>query len=191
MKPIVYLHGFNSSPASAKAQQLSQQMQRLGLADYLHIPALARDPAQAIADLATVCQRLEQPLLVGSSLGGYYATILAQRFELSALLINPAVQPWLLLRDYLGWQRCYHSQQPWLFTEQHLQALEGMQVAPPNAPERIHVWLQSGDQTLDYRQAAAFYRHCTVHVEEGGDHSYSGFIQRLPDLLRLADYSPV
>ena len=90
---ILYIHGFNSAPASKKATQLSEVMERLGLSDHLLVPALHHHPREAIGQLELAIAELGRPLLVGSSLGGYYATHLAERHGLKALLINPAVSP--------------------------------------------------------------------------------------------------
>ena len=86
---LLYIHGFNSSPSSHKARQLGVLMQRLGLADRLRVPALHHHPRLAIGQLEDAIAELGRPVLVGSSLGGYYATHLAERHGLSAVLINP------------------------------------------------------------------------------------------------------
>ena len=134
--------------------------------------------------------RLGRPLLVGSSLGGYYATVLAERHGLSALLINPAVRPWQVLEPLLGEQRNHHHGATWQLTGEHLAALQAMQVPPPVDASRYQVWLQTGDETLDYRQAEAFYRHCPLRIEAGGDHGFRGFVRRLPALLGFAGLPP-
>ena len=86
---LLYIHGFNSSPESQKARQLAALMQRLGLAGRLRVPALHHHPREAIAQLEAALAELGRPVLVGSSLGGYYATLLAERHGLRAVLINP------------------------------------------------------------------------------------------------------
>ena len=130
-RSILYLHGFNSSPASTKARQLSRLMDAIGLAEALQVPALDNHPQRALEQLEELLPTLGRPLLVGSSLGGYYATVLAERHGLRALLINPAVRPWQLLEGRLGVQHNYHSGEGWWLTEGHLRALEQMQVPPP------------------------------------------------------------
>lgn len=187
---ILYIHGFNSSPASTKARQLSRLMDTLALADALRVPALDNHPRQALQQLEGQVAALGRPLLVGSSLGGYYATVLAERHGLRALLINPAVRPWRLFEGRLGQQHNFHSGERWQLTEDHLVALEQMQVAPPDSAERYQVWLQTGDETLDYRQAEAFYRNCALRIQAGGDHGFQGFAERLPALLLFAGIDP-
>jgi len=183
---ILYIHGLNSSPDSQKARQLSALMQRIGLADQLRAPALHHHPRQAIAQLEAALAQLDAPLLVGSSLGGYYATHLAKRFGLKALLINPVVNPHHLFDGYLGMQTNHYTGERWQLTRDHVAALAELEVPAPTDPERLQVWLQTGDETLDYRQAAAFYQACSVHIENGGDHGFQGFAQKLPALLAFA-----
>lgn len=183
---LIYLHGFNSSPDSLKARELVAACVRLGLAEQLRVPALHHDPRRAIAQLEAQIATAECPVLVGSSLGGYYATYLAERHGLKALLINPAVRVQRYFGDYLGPQRNYYSGECWELTRPHVAALAALEVPPPEDPQRFVVWLQTGDETLDYRDAADYYRHCTVEVREGGDHGYQGFAARIPELLAFA-----
>ncbi|WP_263261262.1 YqiA/YcfP family alpha/beta fold hydrolase [Pseudomonas sp. RIT-PI-S] len=187
---ILYIHGLNSSPDSRKAMQLVNAAAQLGLAGQLRIPALHHHPREAMAQLEEAIVTLGEPLLVGSSLGGYYATHLAQRHGLRAVLINPAVNPHRLFDGHLGVQRNLYTQEEWQLTEGHVQALADLEVAPPQAGERIQVWLQTADETLDYRHAEAFYQGCRVEVRQGGDHSYQGFAERIPELLKLAGVAP-
>lgn len=188
---ILYIHGLNSSPASQKARQLIAAAQQLGLQDQLQVPALHHHPRQAIAQLEAAIATLGEPLLVGSSLGGYYATHLAQRHGLRAVLINPAVNPHQLFDGYLGTLQNYYTGEVWQLTKDHVQALAELEVAPPVVGDRLQVWLQTADETLDYRRAQAFYQGCSVDVRQGGNHSYEGFAERLPELLQLAGIDPV
>jgi predicted esterase YcpF (UPF0227 family) len=185
---VLYLHGFNSSPASFKAQQLAACWQDMGLpAEQLHIPVLPNDPQQAIEGLELWMAGQEQDVLVvGSSLGGYYATWLAEKYGCKALLINPAVRPALRFQQYLGPQQNFSTGERWELTEQHVQALAALQTGPPQDAGRYWVWLQTGDETLDYREAEIFYRGCRLDIREGGDHGYQGFVARIPELLAFA-----
>lgn len=187
---ILYIHGLNSSPLSQKASQLSAALERLGVADRLQVPALHHHPRQAIAQLETALAKLGRPLLVGSSLGGYYATHLAERHGLKALLINPAVTPHRRFDGYLGQQTNLYSGEVWDLTEDHVAALAELEVSPPQDAERYQVWLQTGDETLDYRDAEAFYRGCALRIQAGGDHGFQGFAERLPALLAFAGFPP-
>ena len=183
---ILYIHGFNSAPESKKATQLSSLMQRIGCSDQLRVPALHHHPREAIAQLQAAISDLGRPLLVGSSLGGYYATYLAEQHGLKALLVNPAVRPHRMFDGYLGTQTNLYSGQTWELTHDHVTALAELEVAAPQDPERYQVWLQTADETLDYRLAEKYYKACALRIQAGGDHSYQGFAQQLPALLNFA-----
>lgn len=188
---ILYIHGLNSSPASTKASQLTAAMTSLGLQAQLRVPALHHHPRQAIAQLEALITELGRPVLVGSSLGGYYATHLAERHGLKALLINPAVCPHRLFDGYLGPQRNHYSGATWDLTADHVTALAELETPPPADPTRYQVWLQTADETLDYRHAQTYYRHCALRIEAGGDHGFQGFAERLPMLFAFAGIAPV
>ena len=134
VSPLLYIHGLNSSPASSKARILQAVMQRIGLAGQLRIPALHHHPRQAIAQLQQAIAELGRPLLVGSSLGGYYATFLARQHDLPMLLINPAVLPHRRFAGYLGEQCNHYTGERWWLDETHVQALAELEVPPPEAP---------------------------------------------------------
>ena len=187
---ILYIHGLNSSPASTKASQLNAAMTSLGLQAQLRVPALHHHPRQAIAQLEALITELGRPVLVGSSLGGYYATHLAERHGLKALLINPAVCPHRLFDGYLGPQRNHYSGETWDLTADHVTALAELETPPPADPTRYQVWLQTADETLDYRHAQTYYRHCALRIEAGGDHGFQGFAERLPMLFAFAGIAP-
>ncbi|MBA1202886.1 esterase [Pseudomonas capeferrum] len=183
---ILYIHGFNSSPLSTKARQLVAVMQQAGLSDHLRVPSLHHHPRQAMRQLEASIAELGAPLLVGSSLGGYYATHLAERHGLKALLINPAVSPHRLFDGQLGTQRNFYSGETWELTLDHVQALAELEVPAPQDAARYQVWLQTADETLDYRQAERYYRACALRIQAGGDHGFQGFAARLPALLSYA-----
>ncbi|WP_229779568.1 YqiA/YcfP family alpha/beta fold hydrolase [Pseudomonas matsuisoli] len=187
---LLYIHGFNSSPASLKARQLITLFDRLGLSGRLRTPALHHHPYQAMQQLEDLISELGRPTLVGSSLGGYYATVLAERHGLNAVLINPAVHPHRLFDGNVGTQRNYHTGETWELTLDHVAALAALDVTPPVHPERYQVWLQTGDETLDYRDAERFYGACALRIQAGGDHSFQHFSAQLPALLAFAGFSP-
>jgi predicted esterase YcpF (UPF0227 family) len=167
---ILYIHGFNSAPASNKACQLVTVMDTLGLADQLRVPALHHHPRQAIPQLEQAIAELGRPLLVGSSLGGYYATHLAERHGLRALLVNPAVSPHRMFDGYLGTQKNLYTDETWELTHDHVTALAELEVPAPQDAAR-------------YQQ---YYRACALRIQAGGDHGYQGFAQQLPALLSFA-----
>lgn len=184
MQHILYIHGFLSSPQSAKAQQMRAfARQRPDL--QLMVPALPVDPAQALAILEECIAASPQlPVLIGSSLGGFYANILAARHGLRAVLINPAVHPHKLLSAYAGEQRNYHTGIASEVKPEHFALLESLEVAPVH-PSRLWVLLETGDETLDYRQAESFYSACRIDVTVGGSHTYEGFADKLPAIVEF------
>ena len=173
---ILYLHGFCSSPASWKARRL---------ADRLHCPALSHAPAQAIAQAEEIIAKHGANLtLAGSSLGGYYATYLAEKHDLRAVLINPAVIAPISLNKYLGVQHNLHTGESFEFTPEHIGQLRSLEVGQPT-PERYLLMVETGDEVLDYRLAVARYAGCRQIVLEGGDHSFTRFPDYLPQLFEF------
>ncbi|MGE5150019.1 MAG: YqiA/YcfP family alpha/beta fold hydrolase [Rhodospirillaceae bacterium] len=180
---IVYLHGFNSSPQSHKARLLERYMAERGLADRYVCPAL---PPRASAALARI-EPLLAPgtCLVGSSLGGFYATWLAEKHDLRAVLINPAIDPHLGLRGYLGPQQNLYTGERYQLTEAHLGEWHSI-YAPRVSPGRYLLLVETGDEVLDYRKALARYSGCEQVVVQGGDHTLQSFAQHLPRIVRFA-----
>lgn len=182
---IVYLHGFNSSPASGKARQFGEYMARLGhQADY-YCPALPNGPLEAVALVEAELEqrRPESVTLIGSSLGGFYATHLAEKRGWKAVLVNPAVHAHILMRGALGTQTNWHSGETWQFTEAHLAELEALDVPAITHPERYLLLAQTGDEVIDYRTAVAYYAGATQIIEDGGDHGFSGFERHFQTIL--------
>ena len=182
---IVYIHGFNSSPASFKARLLHERLASHGLAHEFLAPALPHSPAAAGTLLAALACQHPQATLVGSSLGGYYATWLAEQFALRAVLVNPAVRPYELLAGHIGRQKNFHSGEEYDFTLQHVAELRALEVGAIT-PERYFLMVETGDEALDYRQAVAKYRGAQQLVIEGGDHGFSDFADYLDRVFAFA-----
>lgn len=190
---IVYLHGFRSSPASIKATRLREYVAALPSATRprLHIPELTHRPAAALADVADWVERrvdahAHSLAFIGSSLGGYYATHLAEHFGARAVLINPSVRPYDDLQPWLGVQTNLHSGASFEVTHAHFDELRAMRVARITRPERYWLLVETGDEVLDYRAAVAFYGGGFQYVRGGGDHSFTDFAAQLPAILRFA-----
>ena len=172
---ILYLHGFCSSPESWKAKVLGEAMRARGLADRFFCPALSPVPNEAIAQAEAMIEARDDELtLVGSSLGGYYATWLAEKFDLRAVLVNPAVVAPISLEKYLGTQANLYTHEPFEFTLEHVAQLRALEV-PRITPSRYLLMVETGDEVLDYREAVARYAGCRQHVFPGGDHSFTRF----------------
>ena len=181
---IVYLHGFNSSPVSHKAQVMARFMAERGLASQYVCPALPVLASEALRKIeARPIDRAT--CFVGSSLGGFYATYLAEKHGARAVLINPAIEPHVGLRAYLGPQKNLHTGEPYELTERHLQEWARL-VVPAIRPDRYLLLVETGDEVLDYRQAVARYAGAEQVVVQGGDHSLQSFPEHLPRILRFA-----
>ncbi len=184
---IAYLHGFNSSPQSHKAQLLGQYLQEQGRATHYACPALPPLAGDAIAAIETLMGRhAGTPFcFVGSSLGGYYATHLAEKFGAKAVLLNPAIDPHVGLRACLGEQKNLHTGEPYQLTEAHLHEWQKLW-APRLTPSRYLLIVETGDEVLDYRRAVERYAGAAHVVIEGGEHSLRSFPQHLPRILEFA-----
>jgi predicted esterase YcpF (UPF0227 family) len=180
---IVYLHGFNSSPRSHKARLLERYLSERGLADRYACPALPPGASEAIARVEPLLD--PHTCLVGSSLGGFYATWLAETRGLKAVLINPAIEPHIGLRAYLGPQQNLYTGERYVLTETHLREWQAF-YAPRITRSRYLLLVETGDEVLDYRKAVERYAGCEQVVIEGGDHSLKSFPEHLPRLLRFA-----
>ena len=167
-------------------------MRKMGIVEQLYLPALHHHPRQAIAQLEALINQAgeDQLVLVGSSLGGYYATFLAHRHGLKALLINPSVLPHKRCATFSEVQTNHYTGETWLPSEDHVTALAELAVPAPQDPQSCQVWLQTADETLDYREAEAFYRACSLRIQAGGDHGFQGFAERLPALFAFAGIDP-
>jgi predicted esterase YcpF (UPF0227 family) len=181
---IVYLHGFNSSPQSHKVQVLAKHMAEKGLSAQLAAPKLPPLASDAIREIEKL------PLgtgtcFVGSSLGGFYATWLAEKHDARAVLINPAIEPHVGLRAYLGPQANLHTGEKYELTERHLDEWARL-VVPKIRPDRYFLLVETGDEVLDYRKAVERYRGARQVVVQGGDHALQSFPEHLPAILRFA-----
>lgn len=171
---LIYIHGFNSSPASSKAQLLKGRLEALGRGEEFAAPALPHRPRAAAALLDALIAQHPGAVPVGSSLGGYYATYLAEKHGLKAVLLNPAVRPYELLAPLVGRQKNFHTGEEYDFTAQHVAELRSLEV-DRISPVRYLLIVATGDEVLDYRAAVARYRGCRQIVIDGSDHGLSDF----------------
>ena len=189
MTTLIYLHGFNSAPQSTKAQQLRARVDALPAATRptLHIPALPHRPAEAMALVTALIDGAETSRLtiIGSSLGGYYATWLAERYVsrgIRAVLINPTTGPARDLRPYLGLQRNLYTHAEYALTEDHLREFLALKVERLTNAERYYLMAQTGDEVLDYRLAITHYAGAFQLVLGGGDHAFHNFEQHIDSI---------
>ncbi|MFA5522136.1 MAG: YqiA/YcfP family alpha/beta fold hydrolase [Castellaniella sp.] len=191
---ILYLHGFLSSPASFKARLLAEAMEQHGLSAQWVCPQLPMSPAEVMALCnAKVEQAREQGLdparelvIIGSSLGGFYATHLAEQWQCRAVVLNPATNPARTLAAYLGTQTRFHSAEPVEFCQAHLDELAALGRRRPARPGRYYLLACKGDEVLDWRDMAEWYAGSQGHILDGGNHSISDFARWLSEVLEFA-----
>jgi len=185
---LIYIHGFNSSPASSKAQLLKARLEALGRGAEFTAPALPPSPARAAALLDALAIRNPGAALVGSSLGGYYATWLAEKHGLKAALLNPAVRPYELLKDHLGPQQNFHTGERYEFSMKHVEEMRTLEITAIT-PARYLLIAATGDEVLDYRSAVKRYEGCRQVVIEGSDHGLSDFENHVDAVLEFCGIS--
>lgn len=191
---LIYLHGFNSSPASHKAQVMKAHLEGRGLAHLYACPALPDTPKEAIRAIEAVIA--ENPAgrdprtvtFLGSSLGGFYATNLAEKLRCRAVLINPAITPHIGLAAFLGTQRNLHTGEPYELTRAHLEGWRALLVERID-PERYLLLLETGDEVLDWREAARKYEGARMVIRDGGDHSLQSFQEHISRILLFAGFA--
>lgn len=187
MTTLVYLHGFLSSPLSQKAQETIAWMKEQGLASNLICPQIPMHPIEAITQLRELISPLQGDFCaVGSSLGGFFATWAVEEFGGRAVLINPAVQPYALINQYLGPQQNYQTGEIHHIDASFADNLRQFERKPTNL-QRYWLLTQTGDEVLDYQAAVGYYQGCRQTIESGGDHSFIGFAQWLPQIWAFAN----
>jgi len=186
---LIYLHGFNSSPDSFKASMLRDFANKINMPDILEIPQLSVDPQVAMQQLYTIIEKYHslhamRPLcFIGSSLGGYYATWLAEKYDSRVVLINPAVKPYDLFEDYLGPNRNLYPGEEYELTMDHINQLKALEVEHITNPDRYLLMIQTGDEVLDSKMAMNKYAAVPYIAEEGGGHEFAGFDRHLETVL--------
>lgn len=185
---ILYIHGFNSSPASHKSRQLRERLQSLGRGGDFRCPALPHFPQQAMAMLEQEIDGTspDRITLIGSSLGGFYATWLTEQYGMRSVLVNPAITPHEGLRAYLGLQKNLYTGDEYLLTEEHLEQLAALHVRKPARPDRYLLMHTTGDELLDWRTAVDHYAGCRKIIVQGSDHGFREFGDYLDAVLEFA-----
>lgn len=187
---LLYIHGFNSSPLSHKAQVMSEYCKNHRPDIKVVVPKLPSFPAQAAQHLLDVVNQYKDDYqigLVGSSLGGYLSTWLNAKFGFRAVLVNPAVKPYELLASFLGEQENPYTQERYVLDESHIQELIALDVHELQSPQDFWLLQQTEDEVLDYRQAVEKYADSKQTVEKGGDHSFIDFERYPAQIIEFLD----
>ena len=192
---LVYLHGLNSAPQSEKAQCVQRYINTNALALEAWIPLLPTWPDEVktlLLDTLLPEATVRPVYMIGSSLGGFFGTWLqAQLHEAfpgrrhPLAVVNPAAQPFELFEQYLGPQQNTYTGEQWELTHEHADQLRTMVVDELSKAEDILLLAQTGDETLDYRQAVARYAGAHHIIEEGGSHAFDHFDRVLPKVFEF------
>ena len=176
-KVLIYLHGFLSSPNSVKCQATKAYVEEHFPEIEFVAPQIPNYPEQAVYKLRDLVKqyRGKQIGYIGSSMGGFMATHLMEDYPGKAVLINPAINPHILLQAHLGEHVHPHTKKKFVLTSEHMIELKHLFVERIRLPQNYWVLLQKNDETLDYRLAVDKYRDGQLTVEEGGDHSFQGY----------------
>lgn len=183
---LIYIHGFLSGPESAKAQQVEAWISDHRPDIQFNCPSLSAYPGEAIDTLEhIITSNLEHiPMLMGSSLGGYWATWLVESCDLPAVIINPAVRPSILLPEYLGVElKNYYSDEAYTLSDTDIDILLSVEKNEISSYDNFWMMTQTGDETLDYQLAVKKYSSCHQLVEEGGNHSFVDFQRWIPSAI--------
>lgn len=190
---ILYLHGFRSSPDSFKARLMADAMAARGLTDAWACPQLPASPREAI-DLALGMARdrladADSPrelTVIGSSLGGFYATWIAEQLGCKAVLLNPAVHAARDLATQVGEHHMYHSGAPFVFLPEYVDELAAIHAPLITQPDRYFLVAATGDEVLDWREMRDRYAGCRQRIVQGSDHGLSDFADWMPEVLEFA-----
>lgn len=187
-KTILYAHGFKSSSRSRKVNELREYMEDHGIAANFISRDLSFEPTAALAQLASAgeCIATNDLTVIGSSLGGFYAVVLAEKLGCRAVLLNPSIAPFQTLRQYLGEQSNIYTGEKFEFNSTHITQLEAMFVPRITQPSRYLLLVETGDEVLDYSAAVDYYQGATQLVIPGGDHELKSFPQHIETVLQFA-----
>lgn len=179
---LLYLHGFNSSSQSGKAQQLLAWSREHGIP--AQCPDLPDRGSAAIALCEALITHSKTPVtVIGSSLGGYYATWLAEKHHLKAVLVNPCMRCDEKIASLVGQvQKSWHGGPDYLFTAAHLRDLQRLRIERPTHLERYLLLVEKADTVLDYSEAVAYFSGAQQVVLDGGDHGFTRFMDYLPQI---------
>ena len=185
---VLYLHGFRSSPKSAKAQTMGAWMRARRPDVQWACPQLPPSPKEAMALVAEqiAAWPIEHMAVVGSSLGGFYATVVAEGAGCPAVVLNPAINPARDLAGHIGDLTSYHDPDDhFYFRPEYVTQLRVMTPRTITRPERYFAVIAKGDEVLDWREMTARYPGATIRLLEGGDHALSDFDLHLPAALNF------
>ena len=187
---VVYLHGFRSSPNSSKAVKTKEAIKALStMSNPIHwyCPQLLASPKQSMDMVIEYIQAnpFDRLIVIGSSLGGFYANYLAERYQCKAVTLNPAVRAPRELAPHVGMMTAYDSDEPFDFRPEYIDELCALQVERLTRPENYFLIAAKGDELLDWKEMVDFYSGAQQLVLEGSDHGISEYSEYLPQVMRF------
>jgi len=187
---VVYLHGFRSSPNSSKAVKTKEAIKALStMSNPIHwyCPQLLASPKQSMDMVIEYIQAnpFDRLIVIGSSLGGFYANYLAERYQCKAVTLNPAVRAPRELAPHVGVMTAYDSDEPFDFRPEYIDELCALQVECLDRPENYFLIAAKGDELLDWKEMVDFYSGAQQLVLEGSDHGISEYSEYLPQVMRF------
>ena len=187
---VLYLHGFRSSPRSFKARLLHDHFQSMGKADKFLCPQLPVSPKDAMHLARSLCLNVPASdlVLIGSSLGGYYATALAEEFVCRAVLLNPAITPARTLHQHVGIQTAWHSDEQLDFRPEYVDELKPFERSNISHPERYFLVAATGDEILDWQQMVQHYPGAHHKIIQGSDHGLSDFENYIDEIIEFCNH---
>jgi len=184
----VYLHGFRSSPKSSKAVMTGEALEALSSNTNpieWYCPQLLASPKKSMEMVIDHIERskADEVVVIGSSLGGFYANFLAEKYGCKAVVLNPAVRAPRELAPHVGMMTAYDSDEPFDFRPEYIDELSTLQVEAITNPSRYFLMATKGDELLDWKEMVNFYSGARQLVLEGGDHGISNYINYLPQVV--------
>ncbi len=181
---ILYIHGFASSGLGSKAKIFREYFENLGI-NFI-APTLSYIPDLAILTLEDIIKNCNDVKLIGSSLGGFYSIYLADKYNLKATLINPAINPDITLQKAIPRALNYYDLSYFDWNENYLKMLKKYKITPKNQDKYL-LMLQKGDETLDYKESLNLLPNAKIIIEDGGNHSFEGIerhLEKIKDFLK-------
>lgn len=190
---LVYLHGFRSSPNSAKAVMTGEAVRAISTAQNSYewyCPQLLASPKKSMDMVSKHIDQsqVDRMVIVGSSLGGFYTNYLAEKYRCKGIVLNPAVYAARELEPHVGMMTAYDSEEPFDFKAEYIDQLQVLQVNRISNPERYFLIAAKGDELLDWREMAAFYPGAKQLILEGSDHGIADYATHLSSVIEFIEH---
>lgn len=189
MNSIFYFHGFASTANSWKVQLLKEHLTKKGKID-LTVPTLPVDPAQVVGLFEQYEAEKGKPgLVIGSSLGGFYARYISARYDIPAVLINPSITPWFTLAGCIGINKRYYTGETFEWKKEYLDTLKRMneemkEIGPKN--HLLHFFLATDDEVLNHKRIPELFAGAAeICFFDNCKHSFERFPEVIPEIERL------